>query len=178
MTQDENRRNVMTDRLADHILAHGLISSSLRPLAKAVGTSDRMLLYYFTDKADLLAATLGRIVERMMQILVARTTQEQLPFDLLLQRVSEITLDAEFWPYMAVWLELASRAARGDAIYHPIAEQIGRGFLGWIEMQLASAQDTDRQQEAARLLVQIEGLVVVKAIGLGDVALNSLIARP
>jgi AcrR family transcriptional regulator len=40
------------------VLRHGLIGLSLRPLAAAVGTSDRMLLYHFADKDDLVATVL------------------------------------------------------------------------------------------------------------------------
>ena len=64
VSKTDERRSVIVDRLADHVLAHGLVSASLRPLAKAAGTSDRMLLYYFADKSELLAATLQRIAER------------------------------------------------------------------------------------------------------------------
>ena len=39
-------------------LEHGLIGLSLRPLAEALGTSDRMLLYHFRDKDDLVATIL------------------------------------------------------------------------------------------------------------------------
>ena len=41
--------------LAGHVLAHGLGEASLRPLAKAAGTSDRMLLYHFGTKEALIA---------------------------------------------------------------------------------------------------------------------------
>ena len=60
MTADD-RRDALIDRLADHMLAIGIGASSLRTLAKAAGTSDRMLLYYFRDKDELVAATLERI---------------------------------------------------------------------------------------------------------------------
>jgi len=39
-----DRHDALIDWLADHVLAHGLSASSLRPLAKAAGTSGRMLL--------------------------------------------------------------------------------------------------------------------------------------
>ena len=38
------------------VLEHGLAGMSLRPLAKALGTSDRMLVYYFGSKDGLVAA--------------------------------------------------------------------------------------------------------------------------
>ena len=43
MARIEDRRALLLGKLADHVLAHGLSASSLRPLAKAAGTSDRML---------------------------------------------------------------------------------------------------------------------------------------
>ena len=56
MTKPDSRRTEIVERLADHVLAHGLSASSLRPLAKAAGTSDRMLLYYFADKSEMMTA--------------------------------------------------------------------------------------------------------------------------
>lgn len=52
------RREELAVRATDYALAHGLIGLSLRPLAAALGTSDRMLLYHFTDKDDLVATIL------------------------------------------------------------------------------------------------------------------------
>lgn len=163
------RRAAIIERLADHVLEHGLVTASLRPLAKAAGTSDRMLLYYFTDKSEIIAATLARIAERMTVALAERTAPRPLPLDALVQHLSAIVLEEQFWPYMCVWLELASRAGRGDPDYMGVAEQIGQGFLGWGAMQLDAPNDQVRARDAARLLVIIEGMVLVKAIGLGDV---------
>ncbi|MDO7868239.1 TetR/AcrR family transcriptional regulator [Nocardioides jiangxiensis] len=42
----------------DYVLAHGLIGLSLRPLAAELGTSDRMLLYHFGTKDELVADVL------------------------------------------------------------------------------------------------------------------------
>jgi AcrR family transcriptional regulator len=40
------------------VLEHGLVGLSLRPLAAALGTSDRMLLYHFGSKDELLVSLL------------------------------------------------------------------------------------------------------------------------
>lgn len=168
------RRAVIVERLADHVLAHGLVAASLRPLAKAAGTSDRMLLYYFSDKTEIIAATLQHIAERMVTLLSARTAPQPLPLGELITHLSSVVLDEQFWPYMCVWLELASRAGRGDPLYAPIAMQIGSGFLAWGESQLASPDSASRARDAARLLVTIEGMVLVKAIGMGATVERSL----
>jgi AcrR family transcriptional regulator len=169
MGKTEERRSAIIDRLADHVLAQGLIAASLRPLAKAAGTSDRMLLYYFADKAEIIGATLGRIAERMTLALASRAAPEPLPLEQLEARLTALVLEEEFWPYMCVWLELASRAARGDPLYVPIASAIGAGFLEWGKMQLSAPDETARARDAARLLIRIEGAVMVKAIGMGAI---------
>lgn len=174
LSKTEERRSAIVDRLADHVLAHGLVSASLRPLAKAVGTSDRMLLYYFTDKSELLAATLQRIAERMTVAMADQAAPEPLPLDALQKRLAGFLFEERFWPYMCVWIELASRSARGDPLYSPIAKAIGQGFLAWGEPQLVAENDDVRARDAARLLVAIEGMVLVRAIGLGDTVELSL----
>jgi AcrR family transcriptional regulator len=58
------RREELTEAAADYLLDHGLIGLSLRPLAAALGTSDRMLLYHFADKDDLVATVFRTAVNR------------------------------------------------------------------------------------------------------------------
>ena len=52
------RREELAEAATDYAIEHGLIGLSLRPLAVALGTSDRMLLYHFRDKDDLVATIL------------------------------------------------------------------------------------------------------------------------
>lgn len=51
-------RQPWTDAATDYVLEHGLIGLSLRPLAAALGTSDRMLIYRFGSKDSLVAEVL------------------------------------------------------------------------------------------------------------------------
>jgi AcrR family transcriptional regulator len=173
-SKSEVRRLALVDKLADHVLEHGLITASLRPLAKAAGTSDRMLLYYFPDKAEIIAATLQCIAARMVAAMSEHMSPEPLSLDALTQRLSAFLFEDRFWPYMCVWLELASRAGRGDPLYTKIAAAIGQGFLEWGAAQLAAPDAETRARNAAKLLVRIEGLVLVRAIGLRAVVEQSL----
>jgi AcrR family transcriptional regulator len=58
VTRETARRDTLADAATDYVLEHGLIGLSLRPLAAALGTSDRMLLYHFDGKDDLVATVL------------------------------------------------------------------------------------------------------------------------
>ena len=58
IARDPRRRAEWTAAATDYVLEHGLIGLSLRPLAADLGTSDRMLLYHFGSKDELVAAVL------------------------------------------------------------------------------------------------------------------------
>jgi AcrR family transcriptional regulator len=164
-----DRRIAIVDTLTDHMLAHGLAASSLRALAKAAGTSDRMLLYYFADKADLVGAALARIAERIVGFMEAQGAREPRDAETVRREVAAIVLSDDLWPYMRIWLELATLSAHGDPLYRGVGEAIGRGFLAWGTAQIDAPDDETRAREAARLLASIEGLVLLKALGLDDV---------
>ena len=53
-TADLERPAVLLDRVIEYVVEHGLAGLSLRPLAKAVGCSPRILLYYFESKEALI----------------------------------------------------------------------------------------------------------------------------
>ena len=59
-TPDEAHRTDLLDRAVDYVCRHGLTSLSLRPMAKALGTSPRNLLYYFGSKDDLVVEIIRR----------------------------------------------------------------------------------------------------------------------
>jgi AcrR family transcriptional regulator len=168
--KSDTRRAALLERLADHVLAHGLSASSLRPLAKAAGTSDRMLLYYFPDKGAVIAAVLEVVAARMVALLDARRAPGMLPYAALKAQLIAIVFAADLWPYMRLWLEMASLAAHGDPVFRAVGEQLGRGFLAWGAAQLESASDATRDVEAAQLLVAVEGTLLLRSVGLEDVA--------
>ncbi|MGN6721394.1 MAG: TetR/AcrR family transcriptional regulator [Marmoricola sp.] len=52
----EQRRDVLLAGATDYALTAGLVGLSLRPVAAAVGTSDRMLIYHFGTRDALVSA--------------------------------------------------------------------------------------------------------------------------
>ena len=62
------RRDDLAELATDYVLEHGLIGLSLRPLAAALDTSDRMLIYHFGDKDALVAEVIARSTGRAVQV--------------------------------------------------------------------------------------------------------------
>jgi AcrR family transcriptional regulator len=65
------RKQETLGRAAEYVLDHGLAGLSLRPLAEALDTSPRMLLYDFGSKDELVNATLAEIRRREERLLEA-----------------------------------------------------------------------------------------------------------
>jgi AcrR family transcriptional regulator len=63
-TVDETRRTELLDAIVGYLVKHGVAEVSLRPLAKAVGSSPRGLLYHFGSKERLLAQATRLLRER------------------------------------------------------------------------------------------------------------------
>jgi AcrR family transcriptional regulator len=76
VARDVRRREEWTGEATDYVLQHGLIGLSLRPLAAALGTSDRMLLYHFGTKDELVASLLRHSNDRSVGELDALPASE------------------------------------------------------------------------------------------------------
>jgi AcrR family transcriptional regulator len=169
MTSD-TRRAQLIERIADHLLDHGLPGASLRPMAAAAGTSDRMLLYYFPDREAVLTAALERIAADMAAGLESAIGPEPRAFSALLRELRAATRVPAFARYMQLWLEVASRAARGEPPYPAVGEAIGRGFLDWAAARLQVERGEDPQARATLLLAILDGLALMDSVGLTPLA--------
>jgi AcrR family transcriptional regulator len=65
------RKQEVLDKIVEVFLAQGVSDLSLRPLAGAVGTSARLLIYHFGSKESLLAEALDRVRQRMQHEFLA-----------------------------------------------------------------------------------------------------------
>ncbi|WP_426436444.1 TetR family transcriptional regulator [Bradyrhizobium genosp. P] len=181
MSIRNERREAAVERMADHLLSEGLGAATLRPLAAAAGISDRMLLYYFADKDEILSVTLHRIAARMTaQLDEAVPIGRPRSFPVLLEEVWAALGSEDVKPFMHLWLDLASGAARGVQPHLKIAGTIADGFLAWVKSRLEIKQGVDHPLSAALFLASIEGMHLLEAIGrrsIADSAVAELSAR-
>ena len=176
MTSRDNRREAAIERMADHVLSEGLAAATLRPLAAAAGTSDRMLLYYFADKNELLSATLDRIAPRMIVGLDrAIPAEPRSPVAVLLEQAWAALGSESLRPFMPVWLDLASGAARGLQPHRDVAGQIADAFLAWVTIRLLPENGREPPVLAPLVIASLEGMYLLKAIGRAVIADSAVI---
>lgn len=156
------RRLVLLDAMADHLLAHGLAGSPLRALAAAAGTSDRMLLYYFADKDELLTALLKHVAAHLTVLLSVAGIEGRHSRAALLSLLWQAAREDAVRPYMLLFLELAAAAGRGEEPHRTAAGQISQGFAGWVSQRLESA---DAQANSWSVMAALDGLFLLHAAG-------------
>jgi AcrR family transcriptional regulator len=175
MSIREERRAAALARMGEHLLREGLAGASLRALAHAAGTSDRMLLYYFADKDEILTATLEHVAAELAGLLDSAVAAPR-PYPALLAECAAAFHRPDFQPFMWLWLEIAAAAARGQEPHRAIAGRIADGFLAWGEARLEEADPAQRAAQAALLLATVDGLALLQAVGRAGPAAEALTA--
>ena len=158
-------RETLLPMLAAHVLANGLGGASLRPLAKAAGTSDRMLIYHFGNKETLISDLLDYIAGIYSAALdTAMGTQKSQTREDLVQRILDQINQSAMQGFMALWWEIVAGAARGIPGHKEAADQMMTRQLTWLEARMPEG-DPDPVGGARYLMTLIEGALMLKTVG-------------
>lgn len=165
----EHRRDAVLEPIVDYMLAEGLSNTSLRALAAAANTSDRMLLYYFTDKNDLMVCAFECYVQRLSARLSDMLPTGRQPFDLLLERMWKLLKAPEYEPYLRIWYDALGHASQGEELYRSMTNRVINVWLEYFEERL-DAPPPSRRDQVAALVAAACGLVMMRYIGRADEA--------
>ena len=153
------QRAELLEKVVDYILKHGLVDLSLRPLAAALRTSPRMLLYFFGSKEQLLAEALtkGRARQRR-EFARALSTRSS--------RGERLRLAWEVWSSKeskrSTWLffEAFTLAMRDRRRFPGFLERLVKDWLPFFEQAVVAAGvETQRVKPVATfILATIRGL--------------------
>ncbi|WP_164157515.1 TetR/AcrR family transcriptional regulator [Sandarakinorhabdus rubra] len=161
----EDQRERVVEALAAHLLANGLAQTSLRPLAAAAGVSDRMLLYYFRDKADVLEQVIGRLADAIAVGLDTALPAQPLPPAQLMLAASELVRSPAMQPSMRLWIDIVAAAARGQAPFPALARRILDQFMAFLDARIDAPPGPERRQQAALVMALIDGIALFDMVG-------------
>lgn len=102
--------NSLLQQIVADVAAHGIRDRSLREIARAVGTSHRMLLYHFGSREGLVAAIVAEVEQEqqaMLRELAAHADSTAALVRALWQRVSS----EELRPFVRLFFESVSHTA-------------------------------------------------------------------
>jgi AcrR family transcriptional regulator len=174
--KDPMSRDTLLPLLAAHVLQHGLGGASLRPLAKAAGTSDRMLIYHFGNKETLISDLLEYVAGIYSAALnTAMGDDRPATRQHCVARILAKVRDPAMQGFMALWWEIVAGAARGMPGYKDAADEMMTRQLAWLKTQMPS-DDPDPEGGARYLLTLIEGTLMLGTVGHARTAREGLLA--
>ncbi|MEV6171859.1 TetR/AcrR family transcriptional regulator [Streptomyces sp. NPDC051954] len=155
---EETERTRLLRLSADHILAHGVAGLSLRGIGKAVGSNNRMLLYYFGSKEELIAAALteagGRfpLLERIFELLDDRDQ----PLRTRLEAAWELLSADENLPFHRVFFEVLGLAGYQRERFDAFLDAVATNWRGRVATALrAEGVPAEQADDLARELVSL-----------------------
>ena len=160
MSQSEQKRAEIVAAVARHLVLEGFRNSGLRALAASVGISDRMIMYYFPTKEDLVAAALMKVAGDMAESLDRVLPDGRASASQIVEALVASGRRPEIQPTLRLWFEIVGLAMRGEGPYRETARQILAGWEEWIAARLGS----QRAHLAGEVLARIEGELMVSLI--------------
>ncbi len=151
-----SRRDDLAEAATDYALEHGLIGLSLRPLAAALGTSDRMLLYHFESKDHLVAALVRTSTQRAVTAVRAMPRSASVP-DAVLD-LWRVVSGREVEPLQRLYVEAAALGLFGTEPYATEVREANARWTAALEGHLRSAGLT--APGAARAVVLLDAVLM------------------
>ena len=161
------RRRELLDAAYRYVLDHGLADLSLRPLAAAIGSSPRVLLFLFGSKEGLLAALLARARADELAVLESvRHAGAAGGASAATEAIWAWLAAPEHRALLTLWLEAYARAlVERDGVWAGFADRTVRDWLGLLA-ELGPQDDGDADRTL--LLAVLRGCLL-DLLATGDV---------
>jgi AcrR family transcriptional regulator len=169
-------RQRLLERVADHVLEHGASDLSLSELARAVGSNNRMLLYHFGSKEEVLRqATLVAFARHphLEGALRRLRDGDGALRDRLLQVWADIA-HPDNRPFLAVFFQ-----AFAVALYHPernaeLFQRLGGDWVGEVQeaLEAGGVDRTAALRIATQLVAEWRGLQLALLSGASRAVLD------
>jgi AcrR family transcriptional regulator len=159
-------RGQLLTAAVDAALEGGLAGLTFGAVARRAGVPDRTVVYYFPTKADLVGAVIAVTAQTLMERLEAAVGAERRSPAELLAALWPALKDPATRPVVHVWLETCVRAGADEQPYRDAAQELARGWLGWLGERVEAPTDVERRAAAVVLLARIDGALLLRHIGL------------
>jgi AcrR family transcriptional regulator len=165
-------RHTKDDILGGAIAAafdEGLSQLTFGRLAKRLRISDRIIVYYFPTKADLITEVLRALGSQLQAALLTTFSTRPADHRALLRAVWPRLTRPDADPVFSLFFEAAGLAAAGREPYHSFVPQLVRGWIDWAADHL-SGTPAARRREAAAAIATIDGLLLLRRLAGPDTA--------
>lgn len=148
------RREELLELAYRYVLDHGLAELSLRPLAAAIGTSPRVLLYLFTSKDGLIRALLARARTDQLDLLASTRVSSEANLADVAGVVWQWLIAEDHRPLVTLWFEGYARSlVEPDGPWADFARQTVQDWLAVLAAHQTPARGHSPAGAAERTVV-------------------------
>jgi AcrR family transcriptional regulator len=147
----------------------GLSQLTFGRLAKRLGVSDRIIVYYFPTKDDLISEVLVGVGLELQTTLAASLSEPVDDHRELVRAVWPVLARPEADPVFALFFEAGGLAAAGREPYRTLVPYLVTAWIEWAQGFLRGAASR-RHSEASAAIAMIDGLLLMRQLGGPDAA--------
>jgi AcrR family transcriptional regulator len=161
-----SRKSTWLEGALRHLLQHGVANASLRPLAAALGTSPRILMFHFKSKEMLLQEVM-REVNVQLQKKLESFSKAQSPASNIapLKQFWEWATSPDHLPYFRLLYEVQIIAVQNPAAYGTC---MAKSSSDWRELALESMSQSLKKPLLADLCIAVFDGLMLEFIVTGD----------
>ncbi|HSN16855.1 MAG TPA: TetR/AcrR family transcriptional regulator [Gammaproteobacteria bacterium] len=158
-----SRKHELLDALIAYLGKHGIADLSLRPMAKATGTSARLLIFHFGSKEELIQQVLEEMQARLQRSFTAMAQAgRKAP---LLRAFWDWALTEPNYATLRLLYQLHMLAAQTPKIY---GRYLKRNAMNWLELIQASVPEPQRDPAFVTLLGAVFDGLFMEFMSTGD----------
>lgn len=163
----------------DTAFERGLAGLTFAKVAERLGTSDRMVVYYFATKDELIESVVGEVASGLFSVLDEAIGESSRNPRQMLQVAWPVFATKRNDPVLRLFFELVGLASARTEPYAALASKILKEWASWLEPRM-SGPSTGRRAAALSVMAQVDGLLLLRlALGprAADDAFRDLMAR-
>lgn len=153
----------------------GLSRLTFGRVAKRLGVSDRVIVYYFPSKQELIEAVLGALAEQLQAALGQAFTDPAADCVTLSRTAWPILATREFDSMFGLYFEACGLATAGIEPFRGLAGGLVNAWVDWLSGFLY-ADPSGQRAEAEATLALLDGLLLLRQLA-GPAAANRAAAR-
>jgi AcrR family transcriptional regulator len=142
----------------------GLSQLTFGRLAKRLGISDRIIVYYFPTKDDLIGEVVVSMGVRLQETLAPAFTSPAADYAELVRAAWPVLARPEADPVFALFFEANGLATAGRDPYRTLVPQLVEMWIDWAA-QFMQGTESQRRTEAETAIATIDGLLLLRLLG-------------
>lgn len=174
MTKRDIKRAEILKFASNFLLDNGLYGFSLRPLAHSLGTSDRMLLHYFSTKEELLYEVLDYLLTETIKML-NNDSLSKIDLAAFIKNLSLLTTHSKYKKYLKLWIELSSYNGHHITLPQDFIDKLFFNLFQGLDSIIIIPKNFNKMHFLSLMLVIIEGSMIISAYNKPDIIDNAMI---